>query len=62
MRGHSKDTTAMSTSDTDLPSEIGRYQVLEHAGEGAMADIYRAHDPDIDRINPGINRCKHSGG
>ena len=32
-----------------LPSTIGRYQILEEAGAGAMATIYRAHDPEIDR-------------
>lgn len=29
---------------------IGRYQVLERLGEGAMADVYRAHDPGIGRV------------
>ena len=28
---------------------IGRYQVDGRLGEGAMADVYRAHDPDIAR-------------
>ncbi len=28
---------------------IGRYIVDEQLGEGAMADVYRAHDPEIDR-------------
>ena len=32
-----------------MPSSIDRYQILERAGEGAMATIYRAHDPEIDR-------------
>ena len=28
---------------------IGRFQVQERIGEGAMADVYRAHDPSIRR-------------
>lgn len=28
---------------------IGRYEVLEHIGEGAMAEVYKAYDPQIDR-------------
>ena len=30
-------------------SKIGRYEVAELVGEGAMARVYRARDPDIDR-------------
>ena len=29
---------------------IGRYEVLGRLGEGAMADVYRAHDPGIGRV------------
>jgi eukaryotic-like serine/threonine-protein kinase len=28
---------------------LGRYQLLERIGEGAMADVFRAYDPSIDR-------------
>jgi len=31
-------------------SLIGRYQVQTLIGEGAMADVYRAYDPDINRV------------
>jgi eukaryotic-like serine/threonine-protein kinase len=30
--------------------ELGRYQIQERVGQGAMADVYRAYDPSIDRI------------
>ncbi|PXF58149.1 MAG: serine/threonine protein kinase [Deltaproteobacteria bacterium] len=29
--------------------KIGRFEVLEKLGEGAMAVVYKVHDPDIDR-------------
>jgi serine/threonine-protein kinase len=29
---------------------LGRYQVHELLGQGAMADVYRAYDPQIDRV------------
>ncbi len=32
------------------PGRIGRYEVIDHLGSGAMADIYRARDPEIDRV------------
>jgi serine/threonine-protein kinase len=29
---------------------VGRYELLELIGEGAMAEVYRAYDPGIDRV------------
>ena len=28
---------------------VGRYHILERIGEGAIAHVYKAHDPGIDR-------------
>jgi len=38
--------------------QIGRYQLLAKLGEGAMATVYRAHDPSIDR--PLVLKFLHS--
>jgi len=35
---------------TEIPGKIGRYEVEAEVGEGAMARVYRARDPEIDRI------------
>ena len=32
-----------------MPKLAGRYEVLEHIGDGAMADVLRAYDPSINR-------------
>jgi hypothetical protein len=38
--------------------QVGRYQILAKLGEGAMATVYRAHDPSIDR--PLVLKFLHS--
>ena len=30
--------------------QLGRYELKERIGEGAMAEVWRAHDPGIDRV------------
>ncbi|MEJ2426839.1 MAG: serine/threonine-protein kinase, partial [Candidatus Thiodiazotropha sp.] len=37
-------------SQNSMPESIGRFQLLEKVGEGAMSIVYKAFDPEINRI------------
>jgi len=45
----------------DLPKKIGKYEIVDIAGSGAMGDVYVAHDPFIDRT-VAIKVCTHDDG
>ena len=48
-------------SDSVFPEKIGKYEILDVAGSGAMGDVYVAHDPFIDRT-VAIKVCTHDDG
>ncbi len=40
---------AAVTTPADIPERLGRYEVIEIVGQGAMGTVYRGKDPAIDR-------------
>jgi tRNA A-37 threonylcarbamoyl transferase component Bud32 len=38
------------TDDTLRPAQVGRYRLLARIGAGGMGTVYRAHDPQLNRI------------
>jgi len=47
----------VSASADDLPSHIGRYQVLKRLGEGATSDVFLARDP-FQNVEVAIKRMR----
>ena len=45
----SRGGAARAGESQTLPERVGRYEIRERIGQGAMAEVYRAYDPDIGR-------------
>src|SRR5215471_4842195 len=53
-----------AVEDSSLPDQIGRYTILSKVGTGAMGTVYRAHDPQLDRLVavkvPRVDKAPHN--
>ena len=48
--GQPPEPAASDPGAASAPASFGRYQVLAPIGGGAMGTVYKAHDPNIDRV------------
>jgi serine/threonine protein kinase/WD40 repeat protein len=47
---HIEPNATTTYSDGQLPEAIGKFQVLQLVGRGAFGSVYKARDPELDRI------------